>query len=75
LRDGDGARLGVVNILALGGQFVNGRRGKFAVNAGGNEQLRSVGEKLRRAALIGLDMRLVAADDSRELAAVPLKTK
>src|ERR1035441_3533976 len=57
-----GARLGVVNILTLGGEFVNSIRSKFAVGTGGDKQFRPVGEKLWCAALIGLNMCLVTAD-------------
>ena len=41
---------------------MNGIRSKFAVGTGGDKQLRPVGEKLWCAALIGLNMCLVAAD-------------
>ena len=62
LRNGDRPRLWIVNVVTLGRQLVNRAGGQFSINARGRQQFRSIREKLWRAAFVGLNMRLVAAN-------------
>ncbi len=64
LGNGYRARLGVVNVLALCGEFANRFREEFAIGAWSDQELGSVREELRRAALVCLDVGLIAADDA-----------
>jgi hypothetical protein len=64
LGDGDDAGLGKVNVLAPGGELVDGGGSQLAVGGVRDEQLGAVGEELRRAAFVGFDVGLVGADDS-----------
>jgi hypothetical protein len=45
-----------MNVLALEGDLADRFRGQLAVLGTGGEQLGAVGEKLRRAAFVGLDV-------------------
>ena len=58
------ARFRVVDVSALKDYALDLGGGEFALGAGGDEDLGAVGEKLRRAAFIGLDVRVVVADDA-----------
>ena len=60
--DGDYARLGVVDVLALECHFADRLRRQLAVYAGCGEQLGTVGKELRRAALLGFDVGSLGAD-------------
>src|SRR6185437_6850253 len=62
LRDGDDAWLGIVDVLALGGQFADGLGSDLAVDRLRDKKLGTVGEKLRSATLVRLNVRSVRAD-------------
>ena len=64
LRQTEHARLGIVNIVPLVDRVVNGLRIDLPVRAGQQEDLRAVGEELRRAALGGFDVRVFVAQDA-----------
>ena len=53
-----------MNILALRRELANSAGCELAVGARRDEQLGAVGEELGRTALIRLNMRLIATDDS-----------
>jgi hypothetical protein len=67
------------------GDIADALRRQLGIVAVGQHQFRAMGEKPRRAALVGLDMRLSVADQrhhggtivasARQLAAVPLATQ
>ncbi len=64
LGNGDHARLGVVDVLALECNFADRLRGQLAVFTARGEQLGAVGEEFRRAAFVGLDVGRLGADDA-----------
>ncbi len=64
LGDGDDAGLGEVDVAAAGGDGADGVGGELAVGGGGDEELGAVGEELGGAALVGLDVGAVGADDA-----------
>lgn len=57
LGQGHHARLGVVDVLALERDLADRLRGQLAAQGARGEQLGAVGEELRRAAFVGLDVR------------------
>ncbi len=64
LGDGDDARFGIVNVSALERDGADGLRRELAVWRRGDEELGAVGEKLRRTALVRLDVRRFGTDDA-----------
>ncbi|GEM_PF-2963438 len=56
------ARLGVVDVLALQGDFTNGRGRQLALLGPAEQQLGTIGEELGGAAFVGLDVGNVGAD-------------
>jgi hypothetical protein len=53
-----------VDVAAAGNDVDDRCRRQFSLLAGDGQQLRAVGEELRRATFVGLDVRQLLADDT-----------